>query len=166
MFSTTTRVLIRWARGLISVGDEGREQFIEIAGVRDYEEAKLLGESLIEAHKGQRGTTAVTGHVHNPDQQPAGGFYLVDKLNGQRVESISIGMDEEGYTVVTPELGDPLAHRLAAMNRRLAKASAGATSEWASPYADRFAQGEKIDNTPPTFGYKWQQPPEKPATST
>lgn len=157
MVSTTTRLLIRWARGWISVGGPGREQCIEIAGVQSYEEAKKLGEELLEAHKGQRGTVSVTGHVHNGAQQPGDGFYLLDRLDGMRVESVAVGRDGEGYTTVTPELGDPRTLRLEQMERRLKRASAGSTSEWASPVPPRQTQGEKIDSTPPKFTYEFPE---------
>lgn len=155
MFSTTSRVLIRWARGLISVGSGGGEQFIEMAGVQDYEQARKLGEDVLAAHRTRRATKAVTGHVHTPSQQPGAGFYLADRLDGLVVQSIELAADEESNTVVTPELGDPLEHRLAAVERRIARASSGATSEWASPFPPDQQAGDKMDTTPPVFNYRW-----------
>jgi hypothetical protein len=159
MFSTTTRLLIRWARGLISVGDAGAEQFIEMAGVQDYDQAHKLGEDILEAHRTRRDTTSVSGHVHTPAQQPGAGFYLGDRLDGLVVQSIAIGFDDEANTVVTPELGDPLDHKLNALNRRIARASSGSTSEFASPHPPGHDPDAKIDNTPPVFSYRWPRQP-------
>lgn len=159
MFGTATRVLIRWSRGLISVGGPGQEIYFEVSGIQDYEQAKKLGEDLLEAYKGQRGTTGVTGHVFDGSQQPGGGYYVGDRMDGQIIQSIQIGMDEEGQTVVTPELGDPLQRRLDMLHRRVAKVT-GTQSEWASPFPPGKPQGENIDNTPPKFSYTWQHSPE------
>lgn len=164
MFSTTTRLLIRWARGLIAVGSSGPEQYVEMAGVTDYEQARQLGSDLLAAHAGSRGTVAVTGHVHDGTQQPGAAFYAGDVLGGYVVQSIAITSDGDGNTVVTPELGDPKQRRLDAVSRRIARASAGSTSEFASPFPPRAAQGDAIDSTPPLFTYTWRQPAGSPGS--
>jgi hypothetical protein len=156
MFSTT-RVLIRWARGLISVGDDGPEQFVEIAGVQDYEQAKQLGEALLEASKGTRQTLAVQGGVYTPAQQPGAAYEVVDRMGVYQIQSIAISTDDEAYTVVTPELGDPKQKRLDAINRRLVRASAGATSEFAAPGAPRQPEGQGMGGTPPEFSTTWDR---------
>lgn len=154
MFGTASRVLVRWARGLISVGEAGEEAYLEVSGLQDYEEAKRLGEALLEAYKGQRGTFSVTGHVHTAAQQPGGSWYVADTMGGLVIQSIAIGMDAEGQTVVTPELGDPLQRRLDALSRRVAKAP-GTASEFSSPFPDRAKQSDEKWQNPPIFTYDW-----------
>ena len=146
-------VLIRWERGLVAVPESagGREKFVEVRGVKTREEAVTLGMELLAVAKMDRATTAMTGHVFTGAQQPRGGFDLGDTIDGERVQSIAIGMDSEGATVVTPELGDPLSIALAAMERKLSRAGVGAASEWASPFTGEVASGERVDSTIPTF---------------
>lgn len=152
MFGHVDTVLIRWSDGFVAVPERagGRERYIEVRGISNRDEAIALGESLIEAYSGDRGTTAVTGHVFNGSQQPGGGFWLGDKMDGQMVQSININMDDEGYTVVTPELGDPLRLRLEELERRIARAGTPVQSEWASPYPE-IKTADPIDTTIPTF---------------
>lgn len=157
MFSTTTRLLIRWAHGLISVGEDGAEQFVEMAGVQTYEEALELGRDLLAAHRDDRETTAVSGHVHTGAQQPGDAFYVGDTLDGMEVQSIAISMDGERQTVVTPELGDKKQKRLDALARRVARSSAGSTSEWASPFAERQGAADPLDSPPPRFTYTFPE---------
>lgn len=153
MFATTSRILVRWARGLISIGGAGGEQFVEMAGVTDREQALQLGADLLAAHAGLRTTVAVTGHVHNGSQQPGGAYYAGETMSGFVVQSIAISTDGDQNTVVTPELGDPKQRKLDAVQRRIARASAGSTSEFASPNPPRAKEGDAIDSTPPKFTY-------------
>ena len=154
MFGTASRVLVRWARGLVSVGGDGAEVYLEIAGLQDEGEAKDLGEALLDAYRGRRDTLTVTGHVHNSAQQPGASWYVGDTMGGLVVQSIAIGMDGEGQTTVTPELGDPLQRRLDALARRVAKAP-GTASEFSSPFPERQVQGTEKQDSPPVFSYKW-----------
>lgn len=152
MFGHIDTVLIRWRDGFVAVPETagGRERYIEVRGLASRDDAVALGEALLEAYNGTRGTTAVTGHVWNGAQQPGGGFWLLDSMDGQRVQSVSIGHDDEGYTVVTPELGDPLRLRLEELERRIARAGIPVQSEWASPYPE-VKTADPIDTTIPTF---------------
>lgn len=156
MFGHIDTVLIRWRDQFVAVPETagGRERYIEVRGISDRDEAIALGEALLEAYNGTRGTTAVTGHVHNGSQQPGSGFYLGDKMDGQLVQSINVNIDDEGYTVVTPALGDPLHIRLDEINRRIARAGTPVQSEWASPYPE-VKTADPIDTTIPTF--TWRQ---------
>lgn len=155
MFGHIDTVLIRWADGFVCVPERagGRERYIEVRGITDRDEAIKLGESLLAAYAGTRGTTGVSGHVHNAAQQPGDGFYVADKMDGQDVRSINIGMDDEGYTTVTPELGDPLHERLDAVERRIARAGTAVQSEWASPYPE-IKTADPIDTTIPQFTWR------------
>lgn len=152
MFGHIDTVLIRWRDGFVAVPETagGRERYIEVRGLASRDDAVALGEALLAAYNGTRGTTAVTGHVWNGAQQPGGGFWLLDSMDGQRVQSVSIGHDDEGYTVVTPELGDPLRLRLEELERRIARAGTPVQSEWASPYPE-VKTADPIDTTIPTF---------------
>ena len=152
MFGHIDTVLIRWRDGFVAVPETagGRERYIEVRGLASRDDAVALGEALLEAYNGTRGTTAVTGHVWDGAQQPGGGFWLLDSMDGQRVQSVSIGHDDEGYTVVTPELGDPLRLRLEELERRIARAGTPVQSEWASPYPE-IKTADPIDTTIPTF---------------
>lgn len=152
MFGHIDTVLIRWRDGFVAVPETagGRERYIEVRGLASRDDAVALGEALLEAYNGTRGTTAVTGHVWDGAQQPGGGFWLLDSMDGQRVQSVSIGHDDEGYTVVTPELGDPLRLRLEELERRIARAGTPVQSEWASPYPE-VKTADPIDTTIPTF---------------
>lgn len=155
MFGHIDTVLIRWAEGFVAVPETagGRERYIEVRGITDRDEAIALGESLLASYAGTRGTTAATGHVFDSTQRPGDGFWLGDKIDGQIVQSISIGRDAEGYTVVSPELGDPLHVRRDEMERRVARAATPVQSEWASPYPE-VKTGEKIDTTIPSFSWR------------
>lgn len=155
MFGHIDAVLIRWADGFVCVpeGAGGRERYIEVRGITDRAEAIKLGESLLAAYVGTRATTAVSGHVWNASQQPGDGFYVADKMDGQFVQSINIGMDDEGYTVVTPELGDPVRVRLAEVERRIARAATPVQSEWASPYPE-IKTADPIDTSIPQFTWR------------
>lgn len=159
MFATTTTLLVRWARGLIHLGGGASEQYVEMAGVQNYDEARELGLDLLAAHQPERSTTAVTGHVFTGAQQPGGAWYVGDQVAGRRVQSIVIGMDTEGEATITPELGDPAADQVLAIERRIAVAGSGATSEWASPFPDRSARDRQESNTPPIYTYEWPRPP-------
>lgn len=158
MFGHIDTVLIRWSDGFVAVPERagGRERYIEVRGISNRDEAIALGESLLEAYAGTRGTTSVTGHVFTGSQQPGSGFWLGDKMSGETVQSISVNIDSEGYTVVTPELGDPLRERLDEMERRIARAGTPVQSEWASPYPE-IKTAVPIDTTIPTF--TWRNPP-------
>jgi hypothetical protein len=155
MFGHIDCVLIRWRDQFVAVPETagGRERYIEVRGISDRDEAIALGEALLEAYNGTRGTTAVTGHVHNGSQQPGGAWWLGDKMDGQIIQSISVNIDDEGYTVVTPELGDPLRLRLDEMDRRIARAATPVQSEWASPYPE-VKTADPIDTTIPTFTWR------------
>ena len=146
-------VMMRWERGLLCEpkGAGGREKFVEVRGVKSEDEARKLAKQLLDAAKASRTTKAVTGHVLTPAQQPGGGFYIADSLDGMQVKSIAVAMDGEGFTTVTPELGDPLADALAAMQRKLDRANAGVQSEWASPFTGKVDDGQRVDSTVPTF---------------
>lgn len=155
MWGCIDTVLIRWADGFVAVPENagGRERYIEVRGITNRDAAITLGEAVLDAYKGQRGTTGVTGHVHNGAQQPGSGFYVGDKMDGQIVQSISIGIDGEGYTVVTPELGDPLRARLDELDRRIARAGTAVQSEWASPYPE-VKTAKPVDTTIPEFTWR------------
>ncbi len=155
MFGRIDTVLIRWADGFVCVPERagGRERYIEVRGITNRDDAIALGESLLEAYQGTRGTTGVSGHVHNSAQQPGSGFYVGDKMDGQFVQSIQIDIDDEGYTVVTPELGDPLRIRLDEVERRIARAATAVQSEWASPYPE-IKTADPIDTSIPQFSWR------------
>ncbi len=156
-FSLNGHVLLRWADGLVHFGS-GREQYVEVRGIKTYEEALELAESISNAVKGTRATSAPTGHVFDSSQQPGVGFYVADKMDGQRIQSITIGMDSEGETTVAPELGDPLTYKLAALERKVAKANAHSPSEWTSPFPDGKPT-EQLNSTIPSFTWKYTKPP-------
>lgn len=155
MFGHIDTVLIRWADGFVCVPESagGRERYIEVRGITNRDDAIALGEELLAAYAGTRATTAVSGHVWNASQQPGDGFYVADKMDGQFVQSINIGMDDEGYTVVTPELGDPVRVRLAEVERRIARAATPVQSEWASPYPE-IKTADPIDTSIPQFTWR------------
>lgn len=155
MFGHIDTVLIRWRDAFVAVPERagGRERYIEVRGISDRDEAIKLGESLLASYAGTRGTTAVTGHVHTGSQRPGDGFWLGDKMDGQIVQSIDISMDDEGYTVVSPELGDPLQVRQDEMERRIARAATPVQSEWASPYPE-VKTADPIDTSVPTFSWR------------
>ena len=148
-------MLIRWRDGFVAVPERagGRERYLEVRGITSRDEAIKLGESLLAAYAGTRGTTGVTGHVHTAAQQPGDGFWVADKMDGQFVQSIQIGIDDEGYTVVTPELGDPLRIRLDEVERRIARAATAVQSEWASPYPE-VKTADPIDTSIPQFTWR------------
>lgn len=158
MFGHIDTVLIRWRDGFVAVPETagGRERYIEVRGITNRDDAIALGESLLAAYAGTRGTTAVTGHVHNAAQQPGGGFWLGDKMDGQLVESIAISMDGEGFATVTPALGDPRKVRLDEMERRIARAGTPVQSEWASPYPE-VKTADPIDTTIPQFTWRGER---------
>lgn len=157
MFAVADCILIRWADGYCCVPAEagGKERYLEIRGIVTRDDAVKLGQELLDAYKTQRTSTAVTGHVWNSSQQPGTGFYLGDKLDGELVQSITIDIDGDGATVVTPELGDALAVRLEALNRKLARMATPVQSEWASP-TPRPRTSRQVDTTVPSFTFRGQ----------
>ena len=168
MLSTSDRLLVRWSAGHVQRGAPGSEQYLELRGVTSKREAERIADELLAAFHTQRGTDAVTGHVHSGTQQPMGGFKLGDTLDGQRVVSISITGDAESDTLVTPELADPLKLVLEQFERKIARLNAGVTSEYASPFPPEARRGDRIDTTPPEFKWSWGDtaPPSTPSTPT
>lgn len=152
-------VWIRWERGIVVVPETagGREKYVEVKGITRRDDAIALGNSLLSAAIASRSTTAVTGHATTSAQLPGSGFYLAGSLGGQRVQSISVSSDAEGYAVVTPELGDAYADKMAEIERRIARINAGTTSEWASPFTGEYSRGQAIDTSVPVFSHQFQE---------
>lgn len=146
-------VLLRWEKGLVRepISGGGIEKYVEVQGITSPEEARALARDLLDASLDDRTTTAVSGHIWGPPQRPGTGFNVGDFLDGLKVQSISIGIDDEGGAVVTPELGDRFGFTMEEMERRIERANAGVTSEWASPYTEPMNHGVPIDTTVPTL---------------
>lgn len=158
MRSIVDCVIIRWERGLVCwpEGAGGKEKYVEARGITVRDEAVKLAKSLMAAYQTSASTTGISGLVWNASQQP-GSFNPGDRLGGLRVQSIAITMDEDGETVVTPALGDPLEIALKAMDRKIQRTAAPVTSEWASPFPPDGPRAQPIDSTPPDATWRGQR---------
>ena len=156
MFQTYERILVRWRDGHVLVGPWGydtvrREQFLEVRGIETAEAARELGESLLAVYRDARASRVVAGPVLTSGQRPGQGYRVGDAFDGQVVQAYAITLGDEGITMVTPELGDPIAIRYEQLMRHIERANAGVTSEWASPWAPGQQPGRPQDSSVPTF---------------
>lgn len=151
--STQPHVLLRWEGGLVHSG-AGREQYVEVRGIKTHEAAQELAASLSGATKGSRSTTRVSGEVYGAGDVPVYAYDVADGFAGGQIQSISVTQGPNGQAISTIEGGDPLRILLEQWDRKIARANANSPSEWTSPFPDG-KPAEQPSTTIPSF--TWQQ---------
>ncbi len=154
--STQNHVLLRWESGLVHSG-EGREQYVEVRGIKTHEDAQELADSISEATKGVRTTTRPTGKIWNSGDMPGSAYNVGDGFMDGQIQSILIAQGDEGQAIVTIEGGDPLALVLEQWDRKIARANANSPSEWTSPFPDG-KPADQPSTTIPSFTWRYVPP--------
>lgn len=151
----TNCLLIRYRYGHVYVdradGHARREQYVEMTGVRDRDHAAAIGREILALAAASRVTDARSGEVREIDQVPGIGYRLGDTIDGDLLAGVTVQLTGDGAVSIVHELNDSTLTRQAAMERRLARAAAGITGEWAAPNVDRQPEGTATDTTPPAF---------------
>jgi hypothetical protein len=154
MTTVVNALLVRYAGGHVYVdrsdGHVRREQYVEMAGVRDRDHAIALGREVLALSASSRTTDARQGDVRSIDQLPGVGYRLADTIDGELLAGITLTLSGEEVTIVH-EVNDSLKTRQDAMARRLARAASGVTGEYAAPVINRQDTGTGVDTTPPAF---------------
>lgn len=153
----TTGVLVRHNKGQHFVGDTGgAEHYFRID--TDYPwTAGYLALQYLEAVGGKTHWTSqlTTGEARTAAQAPGEGTYYVgDHVGGNLVQTVGAALDTaefEGGAVVTIELQDKLGQRMADIERRITRASAGADSRYATPQIKERTKASSEDKTPPPY---------------
>lgn len=161
--STQPHVLLRWDSGLVHSG-AGREQYVEVRGIKTHEAAQELADSLSKATKGTRSTTRVSGEVFDGDDMPVWAYNVADGFAGGQVQSISVSQGPNGQAISTIEGGDPLRIVLEQWDRRIARANANSPSEWTSPFPDG-KPADQPSTTIPSFTWQNRTPSDDPPSS-
>lgn len=155
MTITYNAALVRWQGGHLYVDRSGsarqRELYIEMGGVADEDTARGIANQILGLYREARRTLAVQGQVRTVQQIPTVGYQLADRMTGAMLRSYTVSLDGDGLVAVTPEVDDPLQIRLAAINRQLQRAAAGAKSEYARPNIVSQDTSSGTDTEPPEF---------------
>lgn len=154
MSQVINTVLGRYEGGHVYVDRSGsepqRELYVELGGVEDRNTAIGLCERIISERRTPGHAVVYGGYFEEPQHLPTQGFSLGDKVGGQMVLSYTLRSDDDG-TAVLPEFVRPVDQRLAALDRQIARAGAGLTSEYARPSIQPADTGTGTDTTPPEF---------------
>lgn len=156
-----TAALVRWEHGHLYIdrtppGERRREVYLEMGSVSDREVAEDVANELLTIHAGLRTTFGLACQVRRDEQVPGVVWGLGDRMTDDGdpiglVQSYTVTLVGDGLVEVTPELGDPVAVRLAGIARRLQRISSGASSEYARPNITDTTTAHGTDTTPPEF---------------
>lgn len=152
-------ILARYQGGHIYVDrsgdDPARELYLALDNIRDEDTATALANKYLDAYAALRVSDAIEGMVLDLDQVPVAGYTLGDQLGGKRLNAYTATLVTsgagEGLTSVVPEFDDPFDSAIATLNRQIARAGAGLTSEYARPVITTQATGADTDAEPPEF---------------
>jgi len=155
-FSTQPHILLRWDDGFVHSG-EGREQYVEVRGIKTHEAAQELADSLSAAAKVVRSTTRESGEVWDANDIPGAGYDVLDGWLSGQIQSITGASIDGARAFITVEGGDPLRIVEELWERRIARINANSPSEWTSPYPDG-KPAEQPSTSIPSFTWTYRPP--------
>ena len=147
-----TALYVQYNKGHFYVGNSqgAREKFLKI-DVDDVELAKSLANRLLAIYSADRQTNSEMGWPAVAGVIPGSAFWLGDTIDGDRLQSYTIQVQDENVTVTTTEVLDRLDEAEAGLMRRIARSSAGVTSEYGVPEIKREGEGKATDTEPEPF---------------
>lgn len=155
MTTTANCILLRYEGGHVYVdesdGDPRREQYVEMRGFRDRDHAISVARQILAAGREENLTTTTSGTVRSDTQIPTHAYRIGDKIDGEMIHALTTTSSENGVVTVSPELTSRYSSRQEAISRRLQRAAAGVTGEYAAPSINSQEQGSGNDSAPPDW---------------
>lgn len=160
-------LLVRYEGGHVYVARNGvgvrSEQYVEMRGFRDRDHAISVAQQILTNRRDPTLRITESGPVRSTFQIPQHAYRLGDRIDGEIVTSLSITQDSRGNLTVLPETANAFETMGAALDRRLSRAAAGVTGEYAAPVVDRQSTGSSVDSQPPEWSQSTVEPSISPA---